>query len=169
MLNKDMKKLIITSCLLFFCGCAVYYAHYLRGFGTPFFTWLKMGPSDYLETGDFKTTYLGKTINGVFYETQEGQMPFLDLTIEDLSPLECVYILNRKPPFKTNLMLDGKPAFFGSSWRCFKQMRHELTIQYELYNTTISFDMKEPPYCKKSADCPYDVSFCFHGYCKKID
>ena len=173
MKKTNLKHLIFVGCFFSLCFYAVYFSIHLQQFSKPLFDWLRLELSAMVKEYDFETNYHGHLVDvTVFKANQQNPLlpasDFVDVTFKDVSPLKCHYILNREVPFKMNIYLNGKSAFFGSTWRCFQQFNNTLSFQYEVYNTTFGYDMNEPTTCLTKEDCPHSVGFCYHGYCKKI-
>ena len=173
MKQTKLKHLILVSCFFILCFYTVYFSIHLQQFSKPLFDWLRIDVPARMNGHDFETKYQGHLVDITVFETVQKDplnptTDFVDVTFKNVSPLKCHYILNRQPPFKMNIYLNGKPYFFGSSWRCFQQFNNSLSFQYEVFNTSFAYDMNEPPICLSNEDCPYSVGFCYHGYCKKI-
>lgn len=122
---------------------------------------------------DFPKTWRGHKTEAVYfrnkYTSVENGPDFVSVKIRGVSPLFCSLILNRSFSHMMNVVLNGKPVFFGSDWRCFKKFKHTMTFQFELYNNALFYKMNEPQYCKNMWDCNLDEGeVCRHNYCKKI-
>ena len=118
---------------------------------------------------NFPSKYYNNPIHANFFQTQPNKKEdFASITLEGVSPLLCSQILRRERPFKVDIFLNDKPVFFGSDWRCFKGFNHKMRFQFEIYNYTFYYQMKEPKVCQDIWDCNVKRNeTCVEGYCQK--
>ncbi len=116
----------------------------------------------------FAKEYYNHPIDVTFYNIQDRKNAFVSVTLENVSPLLCSQILNRVRPFMLDVFLNETPVFFGSDWRCFKKLNHDITFQFEAYNYTTAYKMDEPKACLSLFDCNIkNNEICYKGYCLK--
>ena len=101
-------------------------------------------------------------------ENPDAPKDFVDVTLKNVSPLMCSQILRRDRPFNVDVYLNDKPVFFGSDWRCFKGLKHQMRFQFSFYNLSKRFQMDEPKACLDIWDCDVkNNETCTDGYCQK--
>ena len=120
----------------------------------------------------FPQKYYNHPISIHYFETTKNtskkEYDFASITLKDVSPLLCSQILRRDRPFNVDVYLNDKPVFFGSDWRCFKGLKHQMRFQFSLYNLSKRFQMDEPKVCLDIWDCDVkNNETCTDGYCQK--
>lgn len=167
------KKYFIALCLFFIISfVGLWGCFYTTKKANQIFDFLIFSAQNALgDENKFPKKYYNHPLDVAFYDTApDTKNNFVSITINDVSPLLCSQILMRKRPFLIDTFLNDKPVFFGDDWRCFKGLNHKMTFQFELYNYTFFYDMKEPKPCLDLWDCDAkNDEYCHQGYCKKSE